>query len=229
MEFQQMQFGSVAFVLVEAILRELGAKVTHHPVARYLGDHARCSDAQTDAVAVNNRSLRKWKRNNGQPVNQDVVRRVDECCDRQAHRPMARAQNVDAINLAGIDTANRPSDFGIEDQIRINFLAQFRRKLFGIVQATVTKFFRKNYCSGHNRASQRPTASFINPSNTRDTGGAQFFLVTKSASPVHFRDLTTRRFNDLTNSLNHSTTKSLNGVSFAHSRRFLTLAGAKII
>jgi hypothetical protein len=31
----------------------------------------------------------------------------------------------------------------------------------------------------------------------RDTGAAQFFLVTKSASPIHFRDLLTRRFNDL--------------------------------
>ncbi len=114
-------------------------------------------------------------------------------------------------------------------EIRIDLLAQFRCKLFGIVQATVTKFFRKNYCSGHNRAGQRTPTSFINPANTRDAGGAQFFLVTKSASPVHFRDLTTRRFNDLTNSLNHSIIKSLNDVSFAHSRRFLTLAGAKII
>jgi hypothetical protein len=102
---------------------------------------------------------------------------------------MARAQNIDAIDLDGIDSADRPPDFGIGYEIRINFLAQFRRKLFGIVQATMTKFFRKNYCSGHNRARQRTPTSFINPSNTRDTGAAQFFLVTKSASPIHFRDL----------------------------------------
>src|SRR5438874_10617853 len=73
MEFQQMQFGAVAFVLVEAILRELGAKVTHHSVPRYLGDHARCSDAQTDAVAVNNRSLRKRKRNDWQSIDQNMI------------------------------------------------------------------------------------------------------------------------------------------------------------
>jgi hypothetical protein len=224
-----MQLGSVAFVLVEAILRELSAKVTHHPVARYLGNHARCSDAQTDAVAVNNRGLRKRKRNDWQSIDQNMIGRIDKCCDCQAHRSMACAQNVDAINLNGIDSADRPSDFGIGHQIRIDLLAQFRCKLLGVVQATVTKFFRKNYRSGHNRASQRSPASFINPSNTRDTGAAQFFLVTKSASPIHFRDLLTRRFKDLTNSLNHSTTKSLNDVSFAHSRRFLTLAGAKII
>ena len=180
-----MQFGSVAFVLVKAILRELGAKVTHHPVARYLGDHARCSDAQTDAVAVNNRSLRKRKRNDRQPIDQNMIGRVDQSCDCEAHRSMARAQNIDAINLNGINSADRPSDFGIGHQIRIDLLAQLRCKLLGIVQATVTKFFRENYCSGHNRARQRTPTSFINPSNTRDTGAAQFFLVTKSASPVH--------------------------------------------
>jgi hypothetical protein len=65
MEFQQMQFGSVTFVLVETILRELGAKVTHHPVARHLGNHAGGSDAQANAVTVDNGSLRKWKRNDG--------------------------------------------------------------------------------------------------------------------------------------------------------------------
>jgi hypothetical protein len=53
----------------------------------------------------------------------------------------------------------------------------------------MTKFFRENYCRGHNRTCERTTPSFINPSNTPDTGAAQFFLVTKSASPVHFRDL----------------------------------------
>ena len=133
MEFQQMQLGSVAFVLVEAILRELGAKVTHHPVACYLGDHARCSDAQTDAVAVDNRSLRKRKRDDWQAIDQNMIGRVDQCCDCHAHRSMARAENVDAINLNGIDSANRPSDFGIGHQIRIDLLAQFRCKLLGIV------------------------------------------------------------------------------------------------
>ena len=39
-ELQQMQFGSVTFVLTEAILRKVSAKVTHHPVARDLGDYA---------------------------------------------------------------------------------------------------------------------------------------------------------------------------------------------
>ena len=98
---------------------------------------------------------------------------------------MARAQNVDAIDLDGIDHANGPSDFGVGHQLRINFFAQFRRELLGIVQAAMTEFFRKNYCSGHNRTRQRPATSLINPGNPRDAGGADFFLITKSASPAH--------------------------------------------
>jgi hypothetical protein len=45
MEFQQVQLGSVTFVLAEAIVRELDAKVTHRPIARYLGDYTCGSDA----------------------------------------------------------------------------------------------------------------------------------------------------------------------------------------
>jgi len=180
-----VQLGSVTFVLAEAILRELDAKVTHHPVARYLGDHAGSSDAQTDAVAVDDGRLRNRERNDGQSIDQDVLRRIDQSRDRQAHRSMARAQNVDAIDLDRIDNANGRSDFGVGHQLRINFLTQLRCKLFRIVQTTMTKFFRKNYCSSHNRTRQRPPTNLINPGNPRDAGGAQFFLVTKSASPAH--------------------------------------------
>jgi hypothetical protein len=49
----------------------------------------------------------------------------------------------------------------------------------------MTKFFRKNYRSGHNRTRQCSATGFINPGDLRDAGGAQFFFVTKSASPIH--------------------------------------------
>jgi hypothetical protein len=65
MEFQKMQFCSVTFVLAETILRKLRAKVTHHSVSRDLGDHARRSNAQADAIAVYNCRLWKWKGNYG--------------------------------------------------------------------------------------------------------------------------------------------------------------------
>src|SRR5262249_12424257 len=61
MELQKMQFRSVTFVLAEAILRELLAKVTHDPVTCHLGDDACRGNTQTDAVAINN--CRLWRGN----------------------------------------------------------------------------------------------------------------------------------------------------------------------
>jgi len=72
-----MQFGSVTFVLTETILRELGAKVTHHPVAGDFGDDTGGGDAQANAIAVNDGRLRKGKRDNRQPVDQNMVRRFE--------------------------------------------------------------------------------------------------------------------------------------------------------
>ena len=118
-----MQFCSVTFVLAETILRELRAKVTHDPVARDLRDHACRSDAQTDAIAIDDCRLRKWKRNNRQTVNQNVVRRFEQRFNRETHGTMTRAQNINSIDLNGIDHAYGPSDFGIRNQLAINLLA----------------------------------------------------------------------------------------------------------
>lgn len=60
-----MQFRAVSLVLTEAILGKAGAEVTHHHVTRDLGDNARSSDAQGDAIAVNDRGLRQRKWRNG--------------------------------------------------------------------------------------------------------------------------------------------------------------------
>ena len=141
-----MQFGSVTFVLAEAILGELRTKVTHDAVARDLGDDAGGSDAKTDAITIDNRRLRKWKMDYRQPVDQDVLGRLNQGFDRQAHGAVTRAQNVDPIDLDGINNTDSPSQFGISDQFAIDFLAQFRRKLFGVIQATMTKFFGENDC-----------------------------------------------------------------------------------
>jgi hypothetical protein len=123
MESQQMQFGSVAFMLVEAILRELSAEVTHHPVARDLGDDACSGDTQANAIAINDRCLRNWKRNHGQTIDQDVVRRLEQSFDCEAHCTVACTQDIDSIDLHGIDDADPPSDLLIRDQLAIDFFA----------------------------------------------------------------------------------------------------------
>ena len=94
-----MQFGAVTFVLAEKILWKLRAKVTHHSVACDLGDHAGGSDAQANAITVNDCGLRKWKRNNGQTIDQNMIGLFNQRCNCEAHRPMAGAQNIDPVDL----------------------------------------------------------------------------------------------------------------------------------
>jgi len=116
-----MQFCSVTFVLAETILRKLRTKVTHDPVSRDLRDDARRGDAQTDAIAIDDCRLRKWKGNYRQTINQNVVGRFEQCFNREAHRTVARAQNVNPIDLNRIDNSDRPSDVGIRNELAIDF------------------------------------------------------------------------------------------------------------
>ena len=118
-----MQFGSVTFVLAERILRKSHAKVTHHSIARDLGDHAGGSDAHANAVTIDDGRLREWKRDNWQTIDQNVIGLVHQRFDCKAHGFMARTKNVDSIDLDGIDDAYSPSDFRIRDQFAIDFLA----------------------------------------------------------------------------------------------------------
>ena len=137
-----MQFGAVAFVLAETILRELRAKFTHNPIARDFGDDARGRDRLAIAIAVDDGGLPQRKWNHGQAVDQHMLRRRCERGHGVAHGPVARTQNIDPIDLEMIDDADRPRDFGIAGKIEINFFAHFRGELLGIVQFPVPEFFR---------------------------------------------------------------------------------------
>ena len=180
-----MDLCAVTFMLTEAILRKMGTEVTHHSVPRNFRDHTGSCDGATEAVAIDNGGLGNWKGNNGQAINQHVLRRAGERCNGLAHRSVGRAQNIDSVDLHGIDNTDRPTEIRVRDQVVINFFAQVRRELFGIVQAPVPKFFRKNDGGCYNRTCQSTAASFIDPGNTSDANGAEFFLVTKSAAPIH--------------------------------------------
>jgi hypothetical protein len=109
-------------VLAETILRELRAKVTHDPVARDLRDHACGGNAQADAIAIDNCRLRKWKRNDWQTINQNVIRRFEQRFNRKPHRTLTRAQDINPIDLNGIDNADGPPDFRIGNQLAIDLL-----------------------------------------------------------------------------------------------------------
>lgn len=85
-----MQLSAVAFVLAETILREPGAKFTHHHIARDFRDHTRGRDAKAEAVAVDNRGLREWEWKYRQAVDERVIRLRVHAGDRDPHRLVGR-------------------------------------------------------------------------------------------------------------------------------------------
>src|SRR5438105_3060401 len=84
-----------------------------------------------------------------------------------------------------IDNPNGPLDLGIGDQLLINLLAQFGRELFRILQLTMAEPFRQHNGRGYHWSGKRTSPGFVNASDSADSDGAQLFLVSKTASPVH--------------------------------------------
>jgi hypothetical protein len=133
MEFQEMDLSAVTFMLAETIIRKIGTEVTHHSVTGNFRDHTGSGDSKAEAIAIDNGGLGNRKRNNGQAINQHVLGRPGERCNGLAHRSVSRAQNIDPVDLHGIDNTDRPTEIGIGDQVAVNFFTQLRRELFGIV------------------------------------------------------------------------------------------------
>lgn len=73
MQFYQVQFRAVAFVLAEAIFGKTRAEVAHNRVARDFGNDTGRGNAEAEAIAIDNCGLRKRKRENGKAVDEHMV------------------------------------------------------------------------------------------------------------------------------------------------------------
>jgi hypothetical protein len=185
MQFYQVQFRAVAFVLAEAIFRETRAEVAHNRVPRDFRDHARGRDAEAVAIAIDDRRLRQGERKNGQAVNEDVLRLRGKRGNCRPHRLVGSAQNVDHVDFYRIDHTDRPENGVVSDEIVVNLLAFFREELLRVVQPPVAKFLRKNHRGRHNRTGEGATARFVDAGNRRDTEGAKFAFMPEATTAIH--------------------------------------------
>ena len=106
MEFLEVQFRAVAFVLAKAVLRKLTAKFSHECVPCHLRNHARGRDAQAYAIPINDRGLWEWKGKDWEAVDQNMVRCHPETGDGNPHRLMGRAQEVGPVDVERIEDAH---------------------------------------------------------------------------------------------------------------------------
>jgi hypothetical protein len=134
MQFYQVQFRAVAFVLAETIFRKTRAEVAHNRITSDFRDHRGGRDGETVAIAIDNGGLGERKGKDRQAVDENVLRLEGEGGNGRAHRLMGRAQDVDRVDLDRIDDAYCPCDPAVRDEILINLFAFLRQQLFRIVQ-----------------------------------------------------------------------------------------------
>jgi hypothetical protein len=130
MQFDQMQFRAVAFVLAEAIFGKARAEVAHNRVARDLGNDTGRGNGQAEAIALDNGRLGQGKRKNRETIDEDMIRPEAERVDGRAHCLVGRAENVDRIDLDRIDDSDSPDDGLVVEQFVIDFFTAFGEKLF---------------------------------------------------------------------------------------------------
>jgi hypothetical protein len=196
MQFYEVQFRAVAFVLAEAILRETGAEVAHNCVPRDLRDDTRGRDAEAVAIAINDRRLRQRKGKNREAIDEDVLRLRRQSLESGAHRLVGGAQNINRVDLDRIDHADRPENGVVRDEVVVNFFALFGQELLRIVQTPVAEFFGKNDCGGDHRAGQSAAAGFVDAGDRGDTEGAEFAFMPEATTTVH---LANQPLNELAN------------------------------
>ena len=190
MQFYQVQFRAVAFVLAEAILREPRAEVAHNRVARDLRDDARGRDAEAVAIAVDDRGLRQWEGKNREAIDEDMLGLSRQSLQCSAHRFVGCAKDIDCVDLYRIDHADGPQDGVVRDEILVNLFALFRQELLGIVQPPVPEFFRENDCGGYDGPGECAPARFVDAGNRRDTEGAEFAFMPEATTTIHRRQNT---------------------------------------
>jgi len=108
MQLDQVQFGAVALVLAEAILGEPLTELSHYHITRDLCNHTRSRDAETETIAIDDGGLRKREWRDRQSIDQNVIGSQTDSLNRNPHRFMRSAQNVNRVDLDRIDDSDRP-------------------------------------------------------------------------------------------------------------------------
>jgi hypothetical protein len=185
MQFNEVKFCPVALVLAEAIFREPSAEVAHNRVARDLRNDARGGDGEAVAIAVDDRGLRQGKGEHRQPIDEDVLRLKSQGSDRDSHRFVGRAQNIDRIDLDRVYDPDRPADCVVRNEIVVNLFAFVGQKLLRIVQLSVPEFFREDDGCRYDWTRQRATPRFVDARDRGDAKGAELSFMPESAAAIH--------------------------------------------
>ena len=158
----------VTFVPGEVVMGPPAVHLPHDAIPRHLRDHGGGTDGNAPPVPPDQRSLKRWKGDAVPAVNQQAVRRLAKCQNRPPHRFERSVENVDPVDLRGLDDTDSPVQGSLRDA-GVERLPNVLGKAFGIVDAVDGKHGIQNDSGRNHRTCQGSSSRFV---DTRDTGEA---------------------------------------------------------
>ncbi len=172
---------TIAFVAGESILRIIGIKSDHEPVAGDFGDDAGGRDAQAERVAGHQRGVLHGEAADGKAVNQGVIRPRRQRVDGSGHGEVRGAENVELVDVRDGRLGRRPENVRVASQCGVKFFALGRGDFFGVGQSVESEAVRQNDRGGDNRAGQRSASGLVDSRDQNKTAGAQGALAAEIA------------------------------------------------
>jgi hypothetical protein len=156
-------------------------QLDHDAIAGHLRDHTGRGDAETQAVASDERGLRVRKGPHRKAIDQDMIRRQRQRGHGAPHGLMRGTQNVNAIDLFDFHDRGGPANLRVPGQFEEERLALFRGELLGIVERSMAKLFRQNRRGRNDRSGEWTASRLIDPGNADKATGAQGAFVPQTA------------------------------------------------
>ena len=181
-EVGKMRRRAIAFMRGKSVLGIARVHFQHQAVPRHLGEDTGGCDAEAQGIPAHEGGLWDGKRADLQPIDQHVVRRFGELRHGAPHGLMGRPQNIQPVNLLGLDHRASPVDLHTHGELFKKRLTLLWRQLFGIIEHLVPEIIRQHHRRRHDRPRQRTAPRFIDPRDPTQTTRAQSALMSEAAS-----------------------------------------------
>src|SRR5688572_10094309 len=166
---RQVVHRGITLVPLESVVRTQHGHAGHESVPGCLREDRRCTDLADERIALDDRFKAAAKAQHGAvratvAVHADAHGRDREAEERSPHREQRGLQDIQYVNLGGIDPANGPGARHAADS-RSQPLALRRRELLGVPQAGNRPAWVQDHGCRYDRPGQRSPAGFV------DAGG----------------------------------------------------------
>lgn len=151
---------SVSFVFRESILRKVFVELHHEPVPGDFRNDAGGSNRETDGVAADKCCVWHRQASDWESVHQGMIH-VAEVFERFAHGEVGGIQNVEAIDVRGLDSRDRPAAHLAGCELFEKNLPAAGSQFLGIIKSIGGHSIIEPEGSGNNRSCQRTSPGFV--------------------------------------------------------------------